>query len=285
MFEKVNPSHPDKIADRIAGLIVDWAYTHINDPHVAVEVMIGHGVCNIITESNFAFKQSKIEKSIINTIFKERPMNFNWMQYPQSAALDDNGFAHCCGDNGIFKGTPITYEEKTLTNIVGELYAKHYPTDGKYIIDNMKGKVIACQSHAPVHLTSGVEAIFNKHNIVRQNITLNPLGYWTGGPDVDTGATNRKLGSDMGGAITGGGLHGKDLTKADVTLNVCAHLLAQKTGQTVMLCCAIGDDYVTYDGEEISYRELIKMASSYIFEHVGGFERLAEWGLIRPTVR
>lgn len=26
MFEKVNPSHPDKIADRIAGALVDRAY-------------------------------------------------------------------------------------------------------------------------------------------------------------------------------------------------------------------------------------------------------------------
>ena len=26
MFEKVNPAHPDKIADRIAGALVDIAY-------------------------------------------------------------------------------------------------------------------------------------------------------------------------------------------------------------------------------------------------------------------
>lgn len=26
MYEKVNPKHPDKIADRIAGAIVDLAY-------------------------------------------------------------------------------------------------------------------------------------------------------------------------------------------------------------------------------------------------------------------
>jgi S-adenosylmethionine synthetase len=26
MFEKVNPAHPDKLADRIAGAIVDAAY-------------------------------------------------------------------------------------------------------------------------------------------------------------------------------------------------------------------------------------------------------------------
>ena len=27
MFEKVNPAHPDKVADRIAGAMVDLAYT------------------------------------------------------------------------------------------------------------------------------------------------------------------------------------------------------------------------------------------------------------------
>ena len=43
MFEKVNPCHPDKVADRIAGAIVDLAYTKQNYPKVAVEVLIGHG--------------------------------------------------------------------------------------------------------------------------------------------------------------------------------------------------------------------------------------------------
>ena len=42
MFEKVNPSHPDKVADRIAGAIVDLAYTKNNNPKVACEVLIGH---------------------------------------------------------------------------------------------------------------------------------------------------------------------------------------------------------------------------------------------------
>jgi S-adenosylmethionine synthetase len=48
MFEKVNPSHPDKVADRIAGAIVDLAYKVEKDPKVAVEVLIGHGVCYVI---------------------------------------------------------------------------------------------------------------------------------------------------------------------------------------------------------------------------------------------
>lgn len=44
MFEKVNPSHPDKVADRIAGAVVDIAYETQIDPKVAVEVLIGHGM-------------------------------------------------------------------------------------------------------------------------------------------------------------------------------------------------------------------------------------------------
>ena len=38
MIEKVNPSHPDKLADRIAGAIVDLAYTKDNNPKIAVEI-------------------------------------------------------------------------------------------------------------------------------------------------------------------------------------------------------------------------------------------------------
>ena len=36
MIEKVNPSHPDKVADRIAGAIVDLAYAKEDNPKIAV---------------------------------------------------------------------------------------------------------------------------------------------------------------------------------------------------------------------------------------------------------
>ena len=45
MYEKVNPAHPDKIADRIAGAIVDMAYNEDTNPKIAVEVLVGHGIC------------------------------------------------------------------------------------------------------------------------------------------------------------------------------------------------------------------------------------------------
>ena len=78
----------------------------------------------------------------------------------------------------------------------------------------------------------------------------------------------------MAQSVTGGGLHGKDLSKADVSVNIYAFLKAQETGKEVNLCCAIGDD--TIDGKP--YSEIVEIARNYIKE-VGGFEKFAEWGL------
>ena len=64
MFEKVNPSHPDKIADRIAGAIVDIAYETQIDPKIAVEVLIGHGVCHAIVETSAKLNIQKVKNAI-----------------------------------------------------------------------------------------------------------------------------------------------------------------------------------------------------------------------------
>ena len=79
----------------------------------------------------------------------------------------------------------------------------------------------------------------------------------------------------MADSVTGGGLHGKDLSKADVSVNIYAWLKAQETGKPVELCCAIGDD--TIDGRP--YAEIVEISRNFI-ESVGGFERFAEWGLV-----
>ena len=50
VYEKVNIYHPDKIADRIAGAVVDLGYELSDFPKVAVEVMIGHGECYVMVE-------------------------------------------------------------------------------------------------------------------------------------------------------------------------------------------------------------------------------------------
>ena len=48
----------------------------------------------------------------------------------------------------------------------------------------------------------------------------NPIGDWTGGTDVDSSVTNRKLGSEMTDSVAGGGL----LSKADASINIYAFL-------------------------------------------------------------
>lgn len=109
-------------------------------------------------------------------------------------------------------------------------------------------------------------------NTRQPSSTLLVIG--AGGTDVDAGATNRKLGSDMAQSVTGGGLHGKDLSKADVSVNIYAFLKAQATGKPVELFCAIGDE----DIDCKPYAEIVEIARSYIKE-LGGFEKFAEWGL------
>ena len=52
MFEKCNPQHPDKVADRIAGAIVDLAYAKSENPKVAAEVLLGHGQCSLQIETS-----------------------------------------------------------------------------------------------------------------------------------------------------------------------------------------------------------------------------------------
>lgn len=261
MIEKVNPSHPDKVADRIAGALVDLAYSKVETPRIAVEVLLGHGVVNIIIESSVNISDAEAE-AIVNRITKRTDLKVSLVMVAQDPILASNQDKEVrCGDNGIFKGVPLTKEEKQLSKIAHDIYDK-YPTDGKYVLGN--GKLIICQSNAK---TEDLKRTY-------PNAVVNPLGDWVGGTDVDAGATNRKLGSDMAQSVSGGGVQGKDLSKADVSVNIYAFLKAQKTGKPVELFCAIGDTEI--DGKP--YREIVEIARNYI-TRIGGFEKFSEWGL------
>ena len=132
MFEKVNPCHPDKVADRIAGALVDAAYRKEENPRIAVEVLIGHGVCHIIAETSVHISLDEV-KSIVHRIAGN--LHTDYVEVPQDGHLANNQADGIrCGDNGIFKGMPVTKEQKALCEIAKSVYHT-YPYDGKYILD------------------------------------------------------------------------------------------------------------------------------------------------------
>ena len=259
MIEKVNPSHPDKLADRISGALVDLAYKKNDNPKIAVEILLGHGNCHIIIETSETFTLNEV-KNIVNRIVG--PVQLDLQIVEQDSHLADNQVGKIrCGDNGIFKGVPLRNIDKKLSKIARDIY-NEYPYDGKYVLD--KDKLIICQSHAK---TEDLKKDY-------PNAIINPLGDWIGGINSDSGATNRKLGSDMAESVSGGGIHGKDLSKCDVSVNIYAFLKAQETGKTQEFSCAIGDEYI----DNKPYEEIVKIARDYI-NKIGGFEELAKWGL------
>ena len=341
MFEKVSPAHPDKLADRLSGAIVDLAYERSEggflhgNPRIAVEVLAGHNRVDVQIETSLGRMDLRAEDidPLIRRLFGER-VEGNVLIAPQDANLSENQSRGLrCGDNGIFRGCPPTEEQRVLTAIAATIYGS-IPYDGKYIIQtkndydrNNQGQKIAdvdnhedgqrrfsptdernvqrdertggtmgeylvtiCQSHLSreqePELRQMLKEAYNVHLP-----TINPLGPWTGGIDVDCGCTNRKLGSDMGDGVTGGGLMGKDLSKADVSVNIVCFLKAVASGQVVTAICSIGDECVTFtyaDGrrETETFADIVEQARLYILTDCGGsFERFAEWGLLRPKAQ
>ena len=317
MFEKVNPGHPDKMADRLAGAVVDLVYERVGgltkaNPRVACEVMAGHGRVDVQIETSLGRLDLRADDldPLIHRLFGER-VEGNVLIAPQDPHLSENQTRGLrCGDNGIFRGCPPTEEQRVLTAIAASIYGT-IPYDGKYIINHhiceedakikkwlfgrpprVEWDITVCQSHLP----KGEE----EHKLIQMLVDdygingwklVNPLGPWTGGIDVDCGCTNRKLGSDMGDGVTGGGLMGKDLSKADVSVNIVCFLKAVASQQVVTAICSIGDENVTFtyaDGrtETERFADIVEQARLYILTDCGGsFERFAEWGLVRPLAQ
>lgn len=280
MYEKVNLHHPDKVADRIAGALVDLAYQKSENPKIAVEVLIGHGNANVIIETTESIYADEVRGIVERIIPGVGGVNVNIV--PQDKHLSDNQSDGLrCGDNGIFKGCVTTEEQFTLTNFAKSL-SDEYESDGKYIVSG--DNIIICQSNMSDNKKNDLEEWISKSKF--RNVKINPLGEWSGGYNVDCGATNRKLGSDMGDAVTGDGLHGKDLSKADVSVNIVCHLMAEEQHMEVTAFCAIGDSKVTFHvgnnvvQVQMNYADVVARAKEYI-DAIGGFEKLAEWGLIR----
>lgn len=268
--EKVSMAHPDKIADRIAGALVDYCYRLVENPKCAFEVLIGHGCCFVTGETSVMIPNAMV-KSIAERISGEEFEKFEYIEVPQDPCLAENQKELSCGDNGVFAGFPMPAIHRTALNICKALYADH-AYDGKIVLNEDTDELTICWSN-----TTNEEI----KRIVPRATKINPIGLWTGGINVDTGITGRKLASDFYGieyALGGGTMHGKDLSKADCSVNIYCFLEAQKTGKEIKAICSIGDEFVNVNGQMIPFTTIVETAREYI-KKLGGFEKLAEWGL------
>lgn len=306
MFEKTSCYHPDKVADRIAGAVVDHCYTHAaggwlkSNPRVAVETLIGHSEGLVIIETSEPLRVQDVSDTV-RRISGIRHCTVRIVPQDPHLARNQEGSPRV-GDNGICRGMPVTPEQRELTALIRTL-DENFHSDAKAVLT--ADRLIVCQSNASYDEVFQCIQEFVRHNgygktiiggMTPAQITINPLGPWTGGLDADSGATNRKLGSDMGDAVTGGGLAGKDLSKADVSCQIVAHMLAQQYRTEVRAAYAIGDEQVTYHigghGEHqpdtqpdapdltLPFADIIECARLYVFTQFGSFEKFAEYGLI-----
>ncbi len=269
--EKVSPMHPDKVADRIAGALVDVCYTKQESPKCAFEVLIGHGACFITGETSVSIPLEEIV-SIVKRVSNESIGTVKYIEVPQDDILASNQQSEPrCGDNGVFAGFVMPKHHITATAVCEKLYAV-CPTDGKIVFNETMDDLTICWSNIS---NEDVKAIIPNAN------KINPIGFWTGGTSVDTGITGRKLASDFYGIdkpLGGGTMHGKDLSKADCSVNIYCFLKAQETQKDHIAICSIGDSLVNINGEMIPFVQIVKTARDYIVAR-GGFEKFAEWGL------
>ena len=269
--EKVSPMHPDKISDRIAGALVDYCYSVEENPKCAFEVLIGHKACFITGETSVHIPEDYV-KNIALRICGESLDEFRYLEVPQDNILANNQSQEVrCGDNGVFAGFPMPLVHQRALNICKALY-EHHPFDGKIVVNDDNGDLTICWSNTTTEQVK---------DIIPDATSVNPIGDWTGGINVDTGITGRKLASDFYGIeypLGGGTMHGKDLSKADCSVNVYCFLKAQETGKEVKAICSIGDKQVNINGQLVDFTEIVNVARQYI-NQLGGFEKLAEWGL------
>lgn len=268
--EKVSPLHPDKVADRIAGRLVDYCYKQQEDPRCAFEVLIGHNSCFVTGETSVHIPEELVKRAA-EAISGEKISNFQYIEVPQDPILAGNQKELRCGDNGVFAGFRMPPVHMEASDICKFIYNK-YPYDGKIVLNSDTKELTICWSNTTE------EQI---RELIPTATLINPLGPWTGGINVDTGITGRKLASDFYGIqypLGGGTMHGKDLSKADCSVNIYCFLKAWDEGKEQKAICSIGDTHVNVNGQKVPFNDIVIIAKEYI-RRLGGFESLAEWGL------
>lgn len=277
--EVVSPAHPDRIADRIAGALVDLAYSKNHKATMAAEVMVGHGKAYVIVETSEDIKQMEAILICQRICPDIKSVEFDYYKQDEKLAKNQSQKHSYCGDQGLFAGYPMPKTHMEAKQLAQKIYQK-YPFDGKLVLTSGGDGVVSWSNVKTADLDDFCQKLGYK-------LLVNPIGEWTGGIDVDTGLTGRKLACDFYSVerpLGGGAMWNKDLTKADVSVNIYCFMLAQEKNMAVKAKCAIGDCAVTFvfeDGSKktVLFDEVISKAGDWVTYH-GGFEKCAEYGLV-----
>ena len=92
--------------------------------------------CQVIMFLRIRIKDLKQSSFISKIVQRIAPgLMTDYLEVKQDAILANNQSGRIrCGDNGIFKGVPVTDEQKRLTAIAKQFYFA-FEKDGKYILD------------------------------------------------------------------------------------------------------------------------------------------------------
>ena len=257
--EAVSLGHPDKIADYISSYILDRLIEQ--DPHTryAVEVMIKDNTVVLggeVTTTALLGDLTTYVKSALSEIGYDERYASIWGEYAidpdkvkvinmigvQSADISQGVDADGWGDQGVFVGYACQGEGKINRELYlarklnKALYDKARQSDNLGLDiktqitlndDHIETSIVAIPMLHDEDLTDFIVSVLGEKPA---HIIINGTGRYTYHSSIaDCGITGRKLACDFystAAPIGGGSPWTKDASKADLTLNVYARILA-----------------------------------------------------------
>ncbi len=237
--EAVSLGHPDKTADYISCYILDRIITQDKNARYAVEVMIKDNTVvlggEITTTANLNELNQYVKDALAEIGYDERYASI-WGKYAidpteikvinmigvQSAdianGVDNDGW----GDQGVFVGKALYEKARQSDNLGLDIKTQITLND-----ERIETAIVAIPMLRDEDLTDFIiETLGEKPT----QIIVNGTGRYTyHGSVADCGITGRKLACDFystAAPIGGGSPWTKDASKADLTLNVYARILA-----------------------------------------------------------
>lgn len=257
MFRKVNASHPNKVADRIAGAIVDLAYSKKKNPRIIVDVELTKDLCKVNVSTDVDLDGDFDIKTIVEKIIG---VGFN---YECNISKIDGLRKMVCTNHGTFEGHLVNNEERRCVSILRSFYDLHNP--GECVLDNNIANLKLSGIDADASSIKDAFKISEKCNI-DTNFTFDGVA-----------RSNMEIYSDLGIDNSKVFLHGRDLSDPNVTLSIYNWIRTNYDASENVSICKEGDDRIG----NVPYMTIVNKVREYI-ARIGGFEGLGEWGLIRP---